>query len=112
MYDDNILFVTAMLVVQNLIPAESSRNPSWHVVKGENSFNHIRPIEMFPLREKLIFDDIWKEVGKEDYFLHLIINLSPPAKLDGGTELWAAEVFNFDIEVHWCTQLTIYGEDG
>ena len=28
MYDGNILFVTAMLVVQNLIPAESSRNPS------------------------------------------------------------------------------------
>ena len=100
MYDDNIRYSHAC-------SAESSRNPSWHFVKGENSFNHIRPIKMFPLREKLIFDDIWKKVGKEDYFLHLIINLSPRAKLDGATGLWAAEVFNFDIEARGALMYTI-----
>ena len=40
----------SMFVLQILVP-ESSRNLFWHLLKGENSFNHIRPIEMFPLKK-------------------------------------------------------------
>ena len=59
----------------NLSLSESSRNLFWHLLKGKFFQSHTTHWNVF-IEEKLIFDDIWKEVGKEDYFKHPIINLS------------------------------------